>query len=197
MVIFYKCIFLFPFFNILFTGLLYSQTERFRELQGFRGVAWGSTMNKVKATETERYMQLFHGFGIDALSYKGNVAGLTARIDYSFKENKLIEGTYSINPGNYFKTDFNKLKNFLRDKYGNPDFRVGPFIDSDSVWIKVTDYGQFRGPELYWKFRNGFIALVASKFDEEITLTVLYTNSKSIKDYGKDRLISTEIYKLN
>ncbi len=185
----------FIFLNIfLMNGFLYSQIKIYNDLPGFRGVAWGSKIDKVKATETESYMQFFHGFGIDALSYKGYIAGLTARIDYSFKDGKLFEGTYSITPDEEFKIDFNKLKSFLINKYGKPDLRAGLSIESDSLWIQVTDYGKFRGPELYWKFKNGFIGLIASKFEEDVTLTVLYSSEKSIENYGKDRLISTEDY---
>ena len=169
-----KCLSFFIFLNIFLSkDFLYGQTKIFSELTGFRGVPWGSKMDKVKATETESYMQLFHGFGIDALSYKGYIAGLTARIDYSFKDGKLFEGTYIINSSDDYKIDFNKLKGFLIGKYGKPDLRAGLSIESDSIWIKVTDYGKFRGPELYWKFNNGFIGLIASKFEDDITLTVL------------------------
>jgi hypothetical protein len=173
-------------------NFLFSQTEEKGELNGFRNAVWGSSFKEVKAAETEEYLQSFHGFGVDALSYKGNIAGLLARIDYSFKDGKLFEGTYSINPEQYFKIDFGKLKNYLTDKYGKPDFRAGPLVNSDSVWIKITDYGKFKGPELYWKFTNGFVGLIASKFEIEITLTILYSNNKSIENFSKDELISTD-----
>ena len=166
-------------------------------MSGFRGIEWGSSLDKVKSLETSTYMQSFHGFGIDALSYEGDIAGLDARIDYSFKDGELFEGTYSIYPGDLFKAEFNKLKKYLIDNYGRPNYKAGRSIDMDSVWIKVTDYGEFKGPELYWKFKNGFIALIASKFDEDITITVLYTNSKSIEEYGKDKLISTDTFNSN
>ena len=173
---------------------LYSQTKIYKELTGFRDVTWGSTIDRVKEVETESYLQSFHGFGIDALSYKGYIDGLNTRIDYSFKDGKLFEGTYSINPGDDFRADFNKLKNYLTGIYDKPDFRAGLPLEQDSVWVKVTDYGKFKGPELYWKFTNGFIGLIASKFEEDITLTILYSCEKSIEDYGKDGLISTDHY---
>ncbi len=191
---FYKILSNFLFFYILLNGFLFSQQDISEELSGFRGTAWGSSMDKVKSVETAVYMQSFHGFGIDALSYKGNIAGLDARIDYSFKDGKLFEGTYSIYPGDSFKAEFNKLKKYLIDDYGRPIYRAGPSIDMDTVWIKVTDYGEFKGPELYWKFNNGFIGLIASKFDEDITITILYTNSKSIEEYGKNKQISTDTF---
>ncbi len=98
------------FFADCFT---YSQTASQMELLGFRGSNWGSSIDKVKATETESYLQSFHGFGIDALSYKGDIAGLTARIDYSFKDDRLFEGTYIITPDENIKTYFNKFNFFF------------------------------------------------------------------------------------
>lgn len=173
----------------------YAQTVISRELTGFRGNDWESSVEKVKTTEKERYLQSFHGFGIDALSFSGNIAGLKARIDYAFKNRKLFEGTYIINSKDEIRVDFKKLENFLVDEYGNPNFRAGESIDSDSIWEKVTPYGKFKGPELFWKFNNGFIGLIASKFEDDITITVLYSNDKSIREYGSDRLISTDDYK--
>ena len=57
----------------------------------------------------------------------------------------------------------------------------------------VTKYGKYRGPELYWRFSNGFIALIASRFEDKITLTILYTK-ESIESYNKDREIPVELF---
>ncbi len=189
----YRSLNFFILIYFLFPGFyIYSQIKSSGELSGFRGIKWGSSTDKVKAAEKETYLQSFHGFGIDALSYNGSIAGLKARIDYSFKGNKLFEGTYTVNPEDEIKIDFNKLERYLTAEYGKPDFRAGRSINSDSVWISVNDYGKFSGPELFWKFDNGFIGLIASKFESDITITVLYSNDKSIEDYGSDRLISTD-----
>jgi hypothetical protein len=171
---------------------LVCQIESSKELTGFRNFPWGSSIYEVKSLETENYLQTFIGFGVYALSYKSRIAGLTTRIDYTFKRGRLIEGSYSFHSAGYFKQDFNKLKDFLIAEYSEPDLKAGPLIESDSVWIKVTEYGRYKGPELYWLFSNGFIALVASKFEDEITLTILYTNDKSIEEYNKDREVSVE-----
>ena len=181
-------------FFIVEERTLTCQTGSTKELSGFRNIPWGSSINEVKAKETESYLQSLKGFGIYALSYKSRIAGLKTRIDYTFKKGKLIEGSYSFQPVEYFKQDFNKLKDFLIAEYDEPDLKAGPLIESDSVWIKVTKYGRYKGPELYWLFSNGFIALVASKFEDEITLTILYTNDKSIEEYNKDREVSVESF---
>lgn len=189
----FKNIVVFFLINMLFPGFYtYSQTGLSRELTGFRGSEWGSSMDKVKAKVTESYLQSFHGFGIDALSYKGKIAGLTARIDYSFKDNKLIEGNYIIKPHDDFKTNFKILEKFLTNEYGNPNFKAGNSISSDSIWIRITKYGKFKGPELFWKFNDGFIGLIALKFEDDITITVLYSGGRSIEEYGSDRLIPAD-----
>lgn len=188
-----KVILFLLFFFAVEGKTLFGQTEPAKELTGFRNISWGSSVKEVKSRETESYLQSFWGFGIYALSYKSKISGLSTRIDYSFKNGKLVEGSYTFEPGKNFKNDFNKLKDFLIDRYSKPNFKVGPLIESDSVWIMVTKYGKYRGPELYWRFSNGFVALIASRFEDKITLTILYTN-ESIKNYNKDREISVESF---
>lgn len=188
-----KILFLLLFF-IVEERTLVCQIESSKELSGFRNIPWGSSIYEVKSLETENYLQTFMGFGVYALSYKSRIAGLKTRIDYTFKRGSLIEGSYSFHPTGYFKQDFNKLKDFLIDEHGEPDLKAGPLIESDSVWIKVNEYGRYKGPELYWLFSNGFVALVASKFEVEITLTIIYTNDKSIEEYNKDREVSVESF---
>ncbi len=181
------------FFFVVGERTLVCQTESTKELTSFRNVPWGSSMEEVKSRETENYLQTFEGFGIYSLSYKGKIIGLITRIDYTFKNGKLVEGSYTFESGEYFKDDFNKLKDFLISEYNKPDFKAGPSIESDSVWIMVTKYGKYKGPELYWQFSNGFVALIAARFENKITLTILYTNN-SIKEYNNDRGISVESF---
>ncbi|MFZ0452639.1 MAG: hypothetical protein WAM24_02750 [Ignavibacteriaceae bacterium] len=192
----FKRICLFVLLNILLINPdILSQTVKQGKLEGFRGYSWGISIDYIKSTETGDYMQSFHGFGIDALSYKGEIAGLVARIDYSFKDGKLFEGTYTINPEDEIKNTFKKLEKYLIEEFGKPKFKAGKSINSDSIWIKISDLGKYKGPELFWKFSNGFIGLIAAKFEEDTTITVLYSNDKSIEEYGSDRLISTDDYK--
>jgi hypothetical protein len=184
-------------FFLLFSVIVYEcnlfcQSESFKELTGFRNSQWGSSVNEVKSVETGSYVQSFEGFGIYVLSYKNRIADLMAWIDYTFKDGKLIEGSYSFEPAGSFKNDFNKLKIFLITHYGKPDFRAGPLLESDSIWIKVSEYSNYKGPELYWQFSNGFTALIASKFEDEITITILYSSVKSIEEYNRDREVSVE-----
>ena len=50
-------------------------------LPSFRNVSWDSSLREVEEKETAQYLQKFTGFGIEALSYEGNIAGVVARID--------------------------------------------------------------------------------------------------------------------
>jgi hypothetical protein len=79
-----KVLFLLSFF-FAEEGALICQTESTKELTGFRNSLWGSSVNEVKSKETENYLQTFIGFGVYALSYKSTIAGLAARMDYTFK----------------------------------------------------------------------------------------------------------------
>ena len=175
----------FLIFLFLVTSL-FAQQEKLKDkvLKDFRGIKWNSTEEEVKNNIDLYYLQTFKGFGIKAISYKGEIAGLEARIDFTFQNNKLVEGSYSINPENSFKLDYNLLLKYLSKQFGKPDFKVGTSINSDSVWVKVNKYGKCRGPESYWKFKNGFVCLHAAKFKEDITITILYVFNKTIKEYG-------------
>jgi len=175
----------------LFLSSDFSQNKfnKNRLLSGFRGIEWGTAKNKVKSIVNDYYLQEYYGFGVEALCYKGKIAGLDARIDYNFKNNKLVDGVYSLNPNSSFRNDFITLKNYLIEEYGEPDIQVGPSIDSSSVWIKANNYGRFRGPELYWSFKNGFIGLHATKFKDEKTISVLYVFGKTVEEFYKESLV--------
>ena len=185
-------------FTLILISLFFSsgspqnKSDKNKLLKGFRGVEWGASKHKVKSVVKDYYLQSFSGFGIEALSYKGRIAGIEARIDYNFKDNKLVDGLYSINPNSSFHKDFKVLRNFLIEQYGEPDTKAGPDIDSSSVWIKENNYGRFRGPELYWSFKNGFIGLHASKFKDDITITVIYVEGKTVEEFYKESLIQLE-----
>ncbi len=165
-------------------------------LPKFRNVKWDSSLNDVEEKETAHYLQTFSGFGIEALSYEGNIAGLDARIDYTFKNKKLTEGSYSIISNNTFREDFLILLSFLENRYGRPGYSSGPFYTSDSVWIKISDFGMYMGPSFYWVFKNGFIGLISEKFKEEITLTILFAYDLTVDEYNSKNLVELKNYKI-
>ena len=103
-------------------------SDSIKILPEFRNVKWNSSLKDVREKETAHYLQTFYGFGIEALSYKGKIAGLDARIDYDFKDKKLSERSYRIISEDNFKGDFLLLLNFLENRYGKPNRRSGPLM---------------------------------------------------------------------
>jgi len=165
-------------------------------LPEFRNVKWGSSLKDVEEKETADYLQKFSGFGIEALSYEGNIAELDARIDYTFKNKKLSEGSYTVISKDTFREDFQILLGFLENHYGSPGYSSGPLYTSDSVWIKTNDFGMFTGPSLYWVFKNGFIGLISQKFKEEITLTILFASDLTVNEYNSKNLVELKDFKI-
>lgn len=155
-------------------------------LNGFRNFEWGTSTEYVEKNEPLPLLQSFEGFGIYALSYEGKIAGHSARIDYTFRDNKLVEGSYVIKDVKNFAKVFNDVQAYVVDSYGEPDFWSNTLINSDSLWIQVDSTENYRGPELYWKFANGFISLLLKKFEAKVSLYLLHVWEKSISDYGRE-----------
>ena len=162
-----------------------SSPDSNRTLDGFRNIPWGASMGEVRGKEKAQYLQRFEGFDITAISFKDNIAGIEARIDYTFKDDKLTEASYIINAGDFYKRDFVELLKFVVQKFGQPEYRSGKGYNEDSVWVKENEYGSFSGPSYYWEFKNSFIALISQKFKDEITIMVLFVNGSSIGEYAK------------
>ena len=171
--------------------------DSIQTLPEFRNVKWGSSISDVEERETAQYLQKFTGFGIQALSFEGNIAGLDTRIDYTFKNKKLTEGSYTVISKGTFRKDFLTLLSFLENRYGRPGYRSGPLHKSDSVWIKINDYGMYIGPSFYWVFNDGFIGLISEKFKEEITLTILFASDMTVDAYNSRNLVELKNYKIN
>jgi len=176
--------------------IAFTLPDSIRTLPEFRRIKWNTSLNEVKEKETAYYLQTFHGFGIEALSYKGKIAGLDARIDYDFKNKKFTEGSYRVISDYNFKEDYSTLFNFLVNLYGKPDRRSGFLYTSDSVWIKTNDYGIYAGPSLYWEFKDGFIGLISQKYKEEITLIVLYAYNVTIEEYNSINAVELKDYEI-
>lgn len=165
-------------------------------LPEFRSIKWGSSLKNVQEQETAHYLQTFSGFDIEALTYKGNIAGLDARIDYTFRKEKLSEGSYTVISKDNFREDLLKLLSFLGENYGKPGYGSGPLYTSDSVWIKLNDYGKYIGPAFYWEFRDGFIGLISQKFKEEVTLTILFVSDLTIEEYNSNNFVDLKNFKI-
>ncbi|MFC2085433.1 hypothetical protein ACFLS9_10270 [Bacteroidota bacterium] len=172
-----------------------AQDNAEQQLDGFRNIKWNSSIKDVKSQETETYLQTFSGFGKYTISYISEIIDLKTRIDYSFEENKLIEGSYVIESDlSEFLEKYINLREFLIKEYGLPDYYSGTKINSDSNWVKETEYGKYKGPELYWAFSKGFICLHGSRFEEDVTITILYAHDKSIFEYSEGRRIDVKTF---
>lgn len=66
--------------SVCFTANLPALTilDSIPALPEFRNVKWDALIKDVEEKETAHYLQKFSGFGIEALSYEGNIEGLDA-----------------------------------------------------------------------------------------------------------------------
>ncbi len=163
----------------------------------FRNIPWGSSIENVKEIESSFYLQKFIGFGVETLSYKDNLAGINSRVDYTFKNNKLTEGAYIIKPDESFKSDLLYILKYLSDEFGKPGFRSGPLYIADKIWVKENDYGSYSGPSYYWIFSDGFIALISQKFEDDITISVLFAHGSSIGRYAENNGVKLDQFEFS
>lgn len=181
-----KIIFIIVLCSVSSEALSYTSKDSTRAMPEFRNIPWSSSIKEVREKENAYYLQNFSGFGVTALSFKDKLAGIEARIDYTFKNDQFTEGAYIIKPGNLFKNNFVHLLEFLTVQYSNPEYRSGPLYTLDTFWIKENNYGRFSGPAFYWVFNDGFISLLSQKFEDDITITVLFVHGSSIENYAKN-----------
>ena len=177
---------------LLQVSFLFAQSNSKDSLNSFRNFNWNSRPEEIREKEDASFLQSFSGFGVYALSFRGNIAGLSARIDYTFKDSMLVEGSYQVRSDNSFKENFKKVREHLTAQHGKPNYWAIKLYTSAQPWVKETDLNSFRGPELYWEFDNGFIALQPSKYNEEVTITILYVYNQKIGDYGTADVFTLE-----
>ena len=163
---------------------LYSQNSgKLEYMPKFRECEWGEKFVDVRANEVETYLQTTYGFGQKILSYTTKIAGYKARVDYVFKDERLVEGIYEIKVDS-FEVAFDEIRQFYIEKLDYPVYWSGSHPLTKTNW-KGNENGLCRGPEIYWEYFDGFIAIVAEKYKQEITISILYVYDKTIVDYGK------------
>lgn len=189
--------------SLLF-GVLFSAVELFAappdstaRMPLFRNIPWNVSLEYVRENETAYYLQKFTGFGVETISFKDETAGLAARIDYTFKNNKFTEGACIITADDDFKDDLILLLKFLSDELGRPGYRSGPLVTSDSIWTKENDYGSYHGPSFYWQYGDGFVALISRKFEDDISITVLYAHGSSLARYVENNGVETGEFRVS
>ncbi len=90
----------------------------------FRSASWGASVAQVKATETAKVFNEADTGGKHVLTYRDVVAELPCYVVYVFIADQLVRAKYIFTQQhtneNAFIDDFNKIKNILFDKYGQP-----------------------------------------------------------------------------
>jgi hypothetical protein len=171
-------------FVILIESYLYAQNfNQTDSIPKFRSFYWEESFNDVKSREIAKYMQTYIAFGESILSYHGEIADCEARIDFVFIDGILVEGHYIIEVDSYEETN-EKIKDYYFKKLGTPNYWASSHPNSKIAWI--GDENEIcRGPEIYWGYCDGFIAIIAEKYMKEITITIIYAHNKTIQEYGK------------
>ena len=171
-------------FVIICESHLFSQNfSQADSIPKFRGFDWAESIDNVKSREFTNYMQTYIGFGVYILSYHGEIVDYEARIDFVFEGEVLVEGQYILEVDSYTET-YEKIKNYYFNKLGTPNYWASSHPNAKIDWTG-DESGMCRGPEIYWEYCNGFIGIIAEKYMEEITITILYAYQKTIEEYGK------------
>jgi len=189
-----KIIYIIILSSVFSTTFPKSPLDSTKVIPEFRNIPWESSPDKVKDLESAYYLQKFLGFGVETCSFKDEFAEIDTRIDYTFKNDKLVEGSYIIKPDDSFNNYFTTLLARLTNDYGKPEFRSGPLYTEENPWIKENDFGSFFGPSFYWSFKNGFISLISQKFEDDITIIILFAYDSSIEKYLKNNSVEIQNY---
>ena len=144
----------------------------------FRGTSWGMTTAQVLDSETDAPFDST----TDTLAYSVEVADLDAYAAYSFIDDTLVSAGYLFTEehsnDNMFIKDFEKVKNILQRKYGEPSEDVLRW-SNDLYKDREDDYGfAISAGHLTmiarWQAERTTIALVLSGDNYEISHVVLY-----------------------
>jgi len=149
----------------------------------FRGMAWGSSIDQVKAAEKAK----FFGQSADSLVYKDTVAGIHMAVMYKFAGGALVEGSYlseeqHTNKNDYI-SDYEKIKGLLTKKYGAPKrddhaWRDDLYKDKPSDWGLAVSIGHlvYRAE---WRREHTTILTALRGDNFEITHGLIYQDSSS------------------
>lgn len=181
---------------IITSSVIPQKSSEFQLLPLFRGYDWGETIENVKAKELSKYLQTMIGFGEEIISYNGSVAGLDARVDYVFRNGILVEGLYQITVKS-FEQEYQTIKEHYIKKLDYPIYWANAHPNTKINWDDENPDLVCRGPEIYWEYYDGFVAIITEKYKEEITISILYAHEKTIRDYGKYVIYPYEVISEN
>lgn len=154
----------------------------------FRNSCWGDSMEAVKKSETlellveDEKLLVYSG---------GEIVNLDVTVIYGFdKDNKLIDGFYSVNEDhtndNLYINDYEDIKESLSTKYGEPAY-------DDMVWnrdlykdkqdsygfaVSIGDLEYSSG----WKIDNTYITLSLKGDNYNMNLSLIYQDGRSSKE---------------
>lgn len=166
---------------------LYSQYD-------FRKACWGMTKEQVLASETAESIAKNKE---RELAYKGSVNDLDCKIIYVFAYDTLVKARYLINEEhsnkNEYITDYEKLKEILNKKYGDPTkdrttWLSSIYKDNSRDWGLAISLGQL----VYfteWDTESTQIWLMLQGDNHKIQFSVEYT---SIKYAYLDKMLEKE-----
>jgi hypothetical protein len=131
---------------IFFIGILFA--PQVNSQYDFRKTKWGMTKEQVLASETSELSPQENG---NSLSYKGTVNDLDCYIVYVFAFDTLVRAQYNIieehTKSNQYITDYEKLKEILKGKYGQPEkdritWLDNMYKDNPNDWGLAVSIGQ-------------------------------------------------------
>ncbi len=149
-----------------------------KENYDFRKSRWGMSRDEVKSTEDATFI----GSTEDFLFYDGRVANMDCGISYNFVNNMLVSARYGFTEEhsnkNDYLYDFFKLKDILKEKYGDPaiddiDWRNRLYVDSEEDYGFAVSLGHL---ELFaaWDTPSTGISCRLYGDNYEVELGVLY-----------------------
>jgi len=130
----------------------------------FRNSSWGDSIKKVKLTEKKKPVWAKN----EALAYKDHLAGVDVVVYYTFKNGKLVRGSYyseekHTNQNDHID-DHKKIVSILEKKYGEKfkddvTWKNDMYKDDEQHWGLAVSMGQltfFSG----WKTDRSYISAI-------------------------------------
>ncbi len=171
--------------SVMLVSIAFAETKH-----DFRNTTWKMSIDEVKKLETSKFEQeeVIPVLSMIKLIYKGSIEGFECKIGYEFLKGKLLWGGYKIiknyeNPEDYI-IDFNKLKQFLINEYGEPIkdkqiWRNENYKDRLELWGLAVLNDQLDLISI-WKTDTTVIELHL-KGGEEISPVILYSEAGKVK----------------
>jgi predicted RND superfamily exporter protein len=159
----------------------------------FRKTNWGMTKEEVKSTENNKIIDEDLGSTEEVIVYKDQISSFDCFIGYIFVKNKLASAGYYINEEhsnkNVYIDDYEKLKDLLSKKYGNPIrddviWRDDLYKEDKSEWGLAISIGDLAYKAL-WETPTTEIELLLSGDNYNIELGIKYV-SKELKDWANE-----------